>query len=246
MEMTTKKKTRVMVTGLMLLGTAGIVAGIHNVYTKTDSGAAGSTQLGRSEDPSAHGEFEALKNEIIQLKRDKQDLKNKSRTNSQELALLKSQFALLVKEVEKESVEILQEIDLQEQASQTELTPEQMQQRVDDMLESHVALIEETLQTEAPDPQWSGTAQQSLHEAFHSANIHGVTLEDAVCQTTLCRLKFNFDAQTSSDEGFRALQDAVPWEAAGFSRIDDETGEIEVYLAREGHDLPKYAMDNHY
>jgi len=197
-------------------------------------------ELGRALTPE---DLAVAKTEIRRLKKDNQDLQELSSVIRQELAALASQVALvnarqgsehylaLADEPERETWE--------EGAGKQDLTPEEAQSIADEHSRSQVELIEQTMQREETDPQWAEGAQQSLRDAFQDVELTGLHFEDAVCQTTLCRLNLTVDVDTDPGEGFREMRDAIPWEGTGFSRIDAETGEIEVYLARKGHALPR-------
>jgi hypothetical protein len=258
MNITGKQKTLLMATGWMLVGTVALVIGAQKFYSAAEVSLVDSNQPVQSEKQAtgkelaalksdmAHlkqdKELAALKNDMARLKQDKQELQRVSSTMMHELALLRLQFEKFLA-AKQESPEIPASVeDGPVVSEENELTPEEEQQRIDDRVKAQVALIEQTMLEEGPDPQWTATAQQSLYEAFQNVDLQDMYLEEAECTATLCRLKLTFDESADPGEAFRKMTNAIPWEGAGFSRIDDETGEVEVYVARQGYSLPKYAQ----
>lgn len=124
-------------------------------------------------------------------------------------------------------------------SKEPETTPEEAEQRVREQGDARVVLLEDTMLAEEPDPQWAETAKQSLYDAFKEVEADGFVFQNADCKRTMCRLSLFFDKDVDAGKAFRKMKTAMPWEGAGFARINDETGEVEVYLAREGHELPQ-------
>lgn len=118
-------------------------------------------------------------------------------------------------------------------------TPEEEAQHADERTQAQFDLVETTLLTEQVDPTWAPSAEQALHEVFHRQEIAGLHLGEAACHTTLCRLALTLDNAIAPEESLHALTHLAPWSGQGLMRIDRSgSGEVLLYLAREGFTLP--------
>jgi hypothetical protein len=100
--------------------------------------------------------------------------------------------------------------------------------------------LEETFTAEPPDPEWAGRAELALTETYrNSEELPGVNLLGAECRSTLCVLEVGLDGDTSPGEAYSDLVFATPWPGESFIAIDEATGAALLYLAREGHSLPR-------
>jgi hypothetical protein len=103
-----------------------------------------------------------------------------------------------------------------------------------------VDLFENTMASEPGDLQWSNDAMTSIREAMNNSQeeLHMELLE-VDCRSTLCRMSFSLDSR-SPENGFRYLQDNIPWDGEMFFQVDDmDLGEAIVYIARKDHQLPR-------
>ena len=100
-------------------------------------------------------------------------------------------------------------------------------------------LMEKTLQEKEFDPVWSKHAKQSVYDAFSTDELEGVNLNDADCGSTLCKLSLSLEGTKESGEVYRDIIDRAPWPGQSYVKIDEESGEVEFYLAKEGYELPK-------
>lgn len=99
-------------------------------------------------------------------------------------------------------------------------------------------LMEIMVQDNESDPEWSMEARQSIYEAFSADEINSIHLENAECGATLCQAKLYLDGTTNFEDSYSEILNRTPWSGQGFAQIDEESGRIEFYLAREGHELP--------
>ena len=124
------------------------------------------------------------------------------------------------------------------------LTPEEAEARADDLLLAQLQLFEDRLLEDGSDATWAPAAVETLHRAFRKDELASVHLDHAECGTSFCRLEVSFDSAEDGDKGLRiALQD-MPWRSEGFVHMSGGvTPEALVYVAREGHMLPRAALD---
>jgi hypothetical protein len=105
-----------------------------------------------------------------------------------------------------------------------------------------LAALSELVETEQIDSRWARQAETSLREAFDDIpELAGVHVTDARCASTACRIRFGFDEGDAHDNG-KTLQVALletPWAAESYVHVPSEGASAVVYLAREGHRLPR-------
>jgi hypothetical protein len=130
----------------------------------------------------------------------------------------------------------------QEEGASTKLTPEEVDEQAQAVLEAQVQFIEETILAEEIDTEWSSWAELALIDACQSENMTGFDVVDVECRTTACRVEISLDGSVSPEEGLHNLSFVEPWDGASFTKIDVgvEPFQAVVYLAREGHSLPQW------
>ena len=99
-------------------------------------------------------------------------------------------------------------------------------------------LMKSMVQDSKSDPEWSMEARESLYEAFAADETHSIYLENAECGATICQATLYLDGTTEFEDRYNEILSLSPWSSQAFAQIDDESGSIEFYLAREGHELP--------
>jgi hypothetical protein len=108
--------------------------------------------------------------------------------------------------------------------------------------------VEQALNTEKEDPEWSQRAVTSWTQLFQKEDrkeeLTGIQLDNIECRTTLCRLKLTLTAPPQGDavfeQDFAKLILLAPWPFEGFGKIENPDGQAPVavfYIAREGHSL---------
>ena len=106
-------------------------------------------------------------------------------------------------------------------------------------LQEQVALMNNTLQSEYLDDQWSEAAVADVYESFQKDSGDGYAVLDADCRSTMCRVIVML-GDASPEENFMELGEKLPWNGEIFFQVDDmESGEAVIYLAREDHSLPR-------
>lgn len=118
-------------------------------------------------------------------------------------------------------------------------SPEAEEERVNAELIAQMGLLDDTLKTEAPDPEWSTEATSALKAKASQNQDIQVDVLDVTCRTSLCRMEIAFQPG-EHENNFRYLQELVPWSGEMFFQVDDvNTGEAVIYIARENHSLPR-------
>jgi hypothetical protein len=100
-------------------------------------------------------------------------------------------------------------------------------------------LLQSMAQDTESDPEWSMEASQSIYEAFSDNEINSsIQLENVECGATLCKANLYSDGTTKIEDSYSEILIQIPWHGQGFAQINEESGSIDFYLAREGHELP--------
>ncbi|MBW2274863.1 MAG: hypothetical protein JRG96_16475 [Deltaproteobacteria bacterium] len=112
--------------------------------------------------------------------------------------------------------------------------------REDQEVDDQFQLLDTELSAERIDPAWSESATQSVIESLAKVSEQGLWLEHADCRTSFCRIDVGADPSASEDEILHAFRDIDPWSGEAFLHIENGVGTI--YMAREGHRLPRIAQ----
>jgi hypothetical protein len=98
--------------------------------------------------------------------------------------------------------------------------------------------LEEAHAAEVPDPQWAAQARQQLQTEYAAEDFHDMHVQ-VDCRSTMCRVDFDYPDDGTPGENARKLTHIHPWSGRGFTRINLQTRQGHLYLAREGTDLPR-------
>jgi hypothetical protein len=115
------------------------------------------------------------------------------------------------------------------------LTSEQVRENANARVEAQLETLDATLHADRPDLG----AEANLQQAFQRAAMEGLQLANAQCGTTVCRMDLASDGSVSSQDSLRNVSHIAPWSGQGFVQIDSASGNIVVYVAREGQALPQ-------
>lgn len=100
-------------------------------------------------------------------------------------------------------------------------------------------LMQTMVQDHDSDPEWSVEANQSVYDAFSDNKANSsIQLENVECGATLCLANLYLDGTTEFEDGYSEILDRLPWHGRGFAQVNEESGRIDFYLAREGYELP--------
>lgn len=100
---------------------------------------------------------------------------------------------------------------------------------------------DEFFDQEPPDPAWSRSTETQLVGSLRQADLGAPSVRWLECRSTLCRAGLSFRAVQDREAFFREAPASEPWSSMGegFMRSESwEDTEVEVYVARRGHDLP--------
>lgn len=109
-------------------------------------------------------------------------------------------------------------------------------------IEAKQTFFKDTFQQEPTDPKWGEKAQTSLRDAYSVAAEKGVSWVDAECRSTMCRVRLSVDQP--GPKGQKQLMDIMnkrtPWPGYRNVHLDTATGEVTMYMSREGATLPDW------
>jgi len=113
-------------------------------------------------------------------------------------------------------------------------------------VEAKQKFFKDAFQGEPTDPKWGQKAQTSLQEYYASAAEKGVSVIDTECHSTMCRVKLSVDQ--AGPKGQKQLMDTMnkrtPWPGYRNVHLDTTTGEVTMYMSREGSTLPDWQSDS--
>ena len=101
--------------------------------------------------------------------------------------------------------------------------------------------LDRLVDREIVDGSWAHDAETSLRTALSSDEFEGMDVADVRCASTACRIEFAFDGGQTEENGNtlkRAMFD-LPWSSPGFFHLPGDQPIALMYVAREGHDLPR-------
>ena len=116
---------------------------------------------------------------------------------------------------------------------------EQQQEEVRKM-EEQIVLLEDTLEEEATDINWSADAVSRINTVFGEVGI--LKNLNSRCQSTMCRIDMEFENEYRSGENMNYISTNLPWNGMIFYRLGGSGKQATVYLSREGYELPKMEM----
>jgi hypothetical protein len=102
---------------------------------------------------------------------------------------------------------------------------------------------EASLRAESIDAAWSNEAVDALKEAFTSQELSATGLQDIECRATLCRIEVVHADEEKRREFERTFVEKVapvlPSAVMHTEEHEDGSSATTVYLARQGHQLPR-------
>lgn len=167
-----------------------------------------------------------------------EEISNLERVQSnltKKLELLESKIAEIR---ENQHLAVLNEYDgNNNQNNNTEMHPEIKEDALGPIKED-IDLLE-TIQSEPVDVEWSDSATKALYNSVQKNATGSVEIINVDCRSTLCRVEF-FLNTPFKEEGFKELEKiSPPWNGEGFFEFDENSGLAVMYIAREGHSLPR-------
>lgn len=87
------------------------------------------------------------------------------------------------------------------------------------------------------DAAWAGTERQTIADFFSANSLAGLRLEGLDCRESMCRVRLHYDGDPAR-LAFMAKLGSPPFDHGAFYRADPETGQLTVFTARQGRELP--------
>nr|WP_320190750.1 hypothetical protein [uncultured Desulfobacter sp.] len=113
---------------------------------------------------------------------------------------------------------------------------------VEQKVQEQETMLEQAFYAQEPDPEWAGETLDKLYASFESEDMQGIHLVDASCASTLCQMDLAIDQDASMEESLQHLAHHRSWDGATFVAAN-KSGQIKIYFARDGHDLPNPDTD---
>jgi hypothetical protein len=163
-----------------------------------------------------------------------------------EIAKLKQEQAKLLKEFDKlqSNLQELQDksmlsSDVGSDPDNATESPEAEEERINTELIAQLNLLDETLERETVDSEWSSEAAIALQASANQDRETSMEVIDVNCASSLCRMMITF-TPGEHDNSFRHIQDILPWSGEMFFQVEDvSVGEAVVYIGRENYPLPR-------
>ena len=103
--------------------------------------------------------------------------------------------------------------------------------------ENQLSYLEETLQLESADPDWSNDADRNILETFTATGIPSSV--KASCHSTFCEIDIEFSNEARAAEDLQSLMyQHLPWNGSLFVKLEEDGKKGTMYLSREGYELP--------
>ncbi|GEM_PF-5706051 len=118
-----------------------------------------------------------------------------------------------------------------------EISDEQTRQQAEQWYERQIEKLDAVLVSEPKDDDWSVRTTGRLEETFEKLNDYEI--KEISCSGTLCKVNARISPQDLQREGGidGLVHGTMGWEGQTIASVDEETGEVTVYLLREGVDL---------
>ena len=117
---------------------------------------------------------------------------------------------------------------------------EELEQK-QEAFEAKVSAIEQTLQQEKIDPEWSVVTTERIYEIFDDKNLAELNLMDVDCRTNICRVLLqssNHAVMEFTPLLVMKLGSILPRMTTQNSEADDGSTYTTVFLARDAYELP--------
>lgn len=234
---------------LMALFVSVTIIGIGRIWvsvdnTSAETAATGKNQIDSKRVSATRENVEELNARIDLALRRVEDVALRLDDATGQMTLLRKQLALV------EGNDQLQRAvkntpALEPGALETAGSPEQVTaERGKALMRAHADLIENTIKSEPGDLEWTNSVRTTLEEMFLSEKFADIQVLGTECGSTLCRIRFYLDDRGSTQDGIQRLAriaPTMPASAESWIRTENtETGEAVMYLARQGHPMPRY------
>ena len=113
----------------------------------------------------------------------------------------------------------------------------QRRAQVDAWYGEQMSLLEGSFVTQGSDPVWEARSQDRILAALEEVQGQ-IDLVALSCGTAMCRLDARRGLSGAPIQVDQVLHGTLGWEGQSLAKVDESTGEITVYLMREGVDMP--------
>ncbi|MEL6349351.1 MAG: hypothetical protein AAFV53_39985 [Myxococcota bacterium] len=121
--------------------------------------------------------------------------------------------------------------------------PELSAEELEALTSNQVKLLDEHVIGETPDRTWKEQAEAAIDQMIREQSFEAGSVVETECARSICRLEFAFDDERALDSGSGDALKITPWPGESFYIIEGgDTPRVVLYLAREGHSLPRVMM----
>lgn len=110
-------------------------------------------------------------------------------------------------------------------------------QHIEEAIEQQQIAIDTRLYQEDVDQEWALETERALNEALASEALQGIEFVSSSCGSTLCKVELSIDPNLSPEVAMQKLSHHRSWDGPSFVKLDED-GLVQIYFAREGHELP--------
>ena len=226
------KKTKI------IIGIAAIVTGILATIITVGTGnlTAKNQEITSQYNAKSANPNSSSKNKAAQTKG--LNTNQKDRTEVQQTLQELSEQVSKLQKTQKQNADKNLEANSNENPSG--LTPEEEAEKAQEELDVAIGLMEETVQSEPVDIEWSDSAVASLQNSVDEYSDGGMAIIEAECRSSLCRLQLALDIDNVK-ASIEAIEESLPWNGEMFFQVDESDPgypEAVFYIAREDHSLP--------
>lgn len=114
-----------------------------------------------------------------------------------------------------------------------------------EQIERAIVQITDTMETsldrEVRDPTWAQDTEAEISRFLDHDAYQGVALEDAECRSAMCRVAMRFEGEQELRYFIEKALNEHPWKynAQMVPRSPDDMLSVNLYIARQGHALPR-------
>ena len=120
------------------------------------------------------------------------------------------------------------------------IEPEDAEARSRALLRQRVGQLDTALASEREDVEWGRQTTQQLGAVVRALPFSGVTLKQAKCGSTLCKLTLATGEEDDPSIGHAVLS---RWQGSGLFYFDRDEEEAVAYLGRPGHALSEHIQE---
>ncbi len=165
--------------------------------------------------------------------------KNAMAELKQEQAKLSKEFDKLQSNLQELKDQSMLSSDVDSDPDTATESPEAEEERINTELSAQLYLLDETLEREPVDSEWSSKAAIALQASANQNRDTSIELIDVNCASSLCRMMISF-TPGEHENSFRHLQGLLPWSGEMFFQVEDvNVGEAVAYIGRENYPLPR-------